>query len=67
MAIICMFLCMRYNEVHGHLPLMKPKKGADDVVQVESLGSGSLSGEKLDDVEKSAGAVRAASVTEVSE
>lgn len=23
-----MFLGMRYNEVHGHWPLMKPKKGS---------------------------------------
>jgi len=27
-AIICMFLAMRYNEVKGHWPLMKPKKAS---------------------------------------
>jgi high-affinity iron transporter len=29
-AVIITFLAMRYNEVKGHWPLMKPKKGSDE-------------------------------------
>ena len=29
-AVIITFLVMRYNEVKGHWPLMKPKKGSDE-------------------------------------
>lgn len=36
-AVVAMFFSMRYNELHGHWPLMKAKKAADEE-QLETRG-----------------------------
>lgn len=43
--VICMFLGMRYNEVHGHWPLMKARREQkldDDVSSIASGKQGSV-------------------------
>jgi high-affinity iron transporter len=47
LCVILGFLTMRYSEVHGHLPLMKPKKK-----EVCALDSGSVNVVKVDSEEK---------------
>lgn len=49
-AVILGFMAMRYSEVHGHWPLMKPKKK-----EPKSLDSGSSEGVVVENKEVKGG------------
>jgi hypothetical protein len=60
-------MVMRYNEVHGHWPLMKPEKSDMAASALETAGEekvSSITGEGARDGEKFASRVRASMTIE---
>jgi len=49
LVVIVAFLSMRYNERHGHFPLMKAKKTKDSIDVAENSDAGSESGAVFDE------------------